>query len=1663
MVAAVTCNVMANPTIIPLTRACQTNVTSLIVVLKENVTRSTAAASLPAVQDLTPLLPAGAAQPAAGVAPSPASAHLRHMYVATPRKGCGIAAALAELQQSPLVEYAEPNAYGHVCAAPNDALFNNQWSLNNVAQWYTAVVNEVQTRARGTADCDIDWLEAWNAGVPTASVVIAVSDTGIDYTHPDITNQMWHNTHEVINGFDDDGNGYIDDLLGYDFCNEDSDPMDDFGHGTHCAGLIGAATDNGIGIAGVYPRAQIMALKWLNSNGSGTVADAIRSLVYAADMGARVVNASWGFGHNWVALQDAIAYCNERGSIVVAAAGNNGNFVQTIPAGLPNVITIGATDDDDHITDFSNYGPWLSACAPGLNILSLRAKNTDMYGGGVHIVDDDYYLSDGTSMAAPLAAGAVAHLVAQQPGRAPWVYDGALQAACDNIVPRNTNYNGLIGAGRINVGRIPGLATTAVAFTHALVPAMQQQAFMILPQRLSTNVALSVATWAQPVSDVWLSVSNITPGLAFSTTHITVGDLPAYCTTNLAADALIVTVTTNAPNHYYAWFLVQTWAGTQLLAQTQPSFVVRNGNSLSVRMADLEHDGAPDFVASYVHQLYVSDSNGVLRWTYEAPIGGTFMHPAVGDVDGDGMDDIIAGLETVFGGGRLFALDHNGKMLSGWPSPAVHSYSPPTLVDLDDDGVLDIVAPALTLASSWELHAFKGNGQLLWKYVVPGGVSVTVCAAGDLDHDGWPELVCMPTPIGTITRQLIILTRHGVATNFGSAITVSGYKAGSPPVLGDLDNDGDVEIIIVGFNGYFGAYTHRIWAYHHTGTLMTGWPKDTTEMWDGYDAFPRLTDADGNGDLEIFFNGWGQGLNAWHHDGTTLSGFPVVNSNLVDQAWFADIDGDQQQEALIGWNKDIRYIETDTTLMAYKMNGTPVPGYPRTLAPIGDIYDLAAGPMGTSTWLAISGYGDVQIDAELMLLNTGAPTCAFLRTWASSFHDNANTLYCQFDTNQPFGVSFAANQTIGINGFRPTFRAVWHGAHTNGLQFLWDFNGDGTPDAQGADIPVTSAWYGAIGTYSVTLTVSNNVGQGMTCRRANYVQVIPPVSADFSANVLTANIPVRIHFTSVCTNMPQYWRWDFNSDGVVDATNEHPSFDFSMTGIYTVTLTVSNNFAVGGASSASVSKQNYLVLAGTEPQNIHYVSPYGGHIYPYKNWGEAARDVQSAVDAAAAGDSVIVTNGVYTNGVILRVHGITLRSVNGAAATTLHGLFVSNVVLMTASGATLDGFTIRNGKQVSGIGGDVNGAGINMGVGNTLRNCIIMQNGNSGTYADGGGIAMYGNCLVEHCLIISNTADYGGGIYASSVNNTIRNCVLLGNRGTAASPGSSIFLNNGMLENCLITRSAGSESVFLRGQSAVARNCTIAGNFDKQALYPFSGGAGVLANSIVYNNAIATLPANAVFSNCCLSAVATLGVANTTNAPLFINSAAGNYRVGVLSPCLDAGVAYAGAYTNDLDGLPRVSGSAVDIGCYEYQNASTLVPPAFAAPVPVLPGLSGSYDEPVAGAAILLQGTKPPNALAVLRRNYGAWSTNDILQAFAGESWSNIIVGAAYSTNVFALRTCAAGFTEIAQTSTVLRVTVAPEPGALLLAGMALLFTKRRRAPRLRRVAGPGDRAARTW
>jgi len=219
---------------------------------------------------------------------SRAARNLQNMYIADLSKDKNINEVIDELNAMPEVKYAEPNFPVKPLAIPNDPWFDNQWGFRNVQQYYLAVIDGVQTNTRGYYGEDIDWDVAWeNPAFPTNEVVVAVIDSGVDYTHPDITNQMWINENEIPgNGIDDDLNGYIDDYYGYDFFNMDSDPVDDDGHGTHVAGTIAAETDNNIGVAGVCPSAKIMALKFMNEDGAGYISDSALALKYAADNGA---------------------------------------------------------------------------------------------------------------------------------------------------------------------------------------------------------------------------------------------------------------------------------------------------------------------------------------------------------------------------------------------------------------------------------------------------------------------------------------------------------------------------------------------------------------------------------------------------------------------------------------------------------------------------------------------------------------------------------------------------------------------------------------------------------------------------------------------------------------------------------------------------------------------------------------------------------------------------------------------------------------------------------------------------------------------------------------------------------------------------------------------------------------------------------------------------------------------------------------------------------------------------------------------------------------------------------------------------------------------------------------------------------------------------------
>jgi len=275
------------------------------------------------------------------------------------------------------IEYIEPNYKYHIFSEPTDPSFLNQWGLEKI-------------KAK----------EAWD--IETGKdVVVGVIDTGVDYKHEDLKNNMWVNIAEQdgVKGVDDDENGYIDDIYGYDFVNKDADPMDDNRHGTHCAGVIGAEA-NDVGVVGINWNVKIMALKFLDRLGNGNTTDAILAIDYAIKKDVKILSNSWGGGPEGQALKDAITYAQENGVLFIAAAGNSYTSLPNYPASYEhdNIISVAASNNLDTRPAFSNYGiPHVDITAPGKSIYSTIPNNR-------------YGYASGTSMAAPHVSGAVALL-----------------------------------------------------------------------------------------------------------------------------------------------------------------------------------------------------------------------------------------------------------------------------------------------------------------------------------------------------------------------------------------------------------------------------------------------------------------------------------------------------------------------------------------------------------------------------------------------------------------------------------------------------------------------------------------------------------------------------------------------------------------------------------------------------------------------------------------------------------------------------------------------------------------------------------------------------------------------------------------------------------------------------------------------------------------------------------------------------------------------------------------------------------------------------------------------------------------------------------------------------------------------------------------------------
>ncbi len=444
-----------------------------------------------------------------------ASIGLSRIFVLTVPENADILRLVAELKRDPAIEYATPYYLIPVHSTPNDTRYGEQQHLPQIKA-----------------------PEAWDLAQGDSAVVVAIIDTGTDWNHPDLAANIWRNPGETIDGLDNDGNGFVDDIRGWDFVantdfvfpgedgsEPDNDPMDFNGHGTHTAGLAGASTDNNTGVAAVSWNIKIMPIRagWHSRFELGFV-DLIavaQGFIYAADNGAHIANLSAG---NDQMVVDAARYAFESGVLVTVSAGNSNNELGDPLAIAPFALSVAALDDRDFKASYSTYGDWVKVAAPGGDQPANRPGILST------VFDDDYDSYSGTSMAAPLTAGVAALLKSAHPGWSGLDILYQIVGTADNIDGLNPNYRGKLGSGRINAFRAltetvspkPNIVMNGFAFTEA--PGGNGNGFLDAGE--SANLVVTLQNRFADAQNVTLTLHTDDWAVQITNGMASFGDLP---------------------------------------------------------------------------------------------------------------------------------------------------------------------------------------------------------------------------------------------------------------------------------------------------------------------------------------------------------------------------------------------------------------------------------------------------------------------------------------------------------------------------------------------------------------------------------------------------------------------------------------------------------------------------------------------------------------------------------------------------------------------------------------------------------------------------------------------------------------------------------------------------------------------------------------------------------------------------------------------------------------------------------------------------------------------------------------------------------------------------------------------------------------------------------
>jgi subtilisin family serine protease len=754
-----------------------------------------------------------------------ADADFTAFYIAHLPQGADLEGALARLGGLADVQSAQPIAVLPVSAVPNDSLWGSSW-------WYDQL-----------SGCSIHAPRAWDVTSGDTSIVVAILDTGVLPYHPDLggtvagqAGQIWTNWAEQggLPGVDDDGNGFVDDTRGWDFValasgtnvspyedwqDQDNDPNDYAGHGTQVAGLVGALTDNGIGVVGTAWRVRIMPLRmgWAETAyplGLVDMSYAAQAVRYATRMRANVINCSFS-SLNGSGLGVALDAAIRAGVTVVAAAGNNS--ASSYIGMREDVIAVAATDATDRIASFSNRGSWVDLAAPGVRISSTFIARAPLANDSLAYRLPAYNAPSGlsgTSFSAPLVAGAVALLEARQKalGLRPLPPRGVLlrlRETADDISSLNTGSG--YGTGRLNLERALTDRPTSTAWCAAgksVGPAVP------IPLRGPTRKLAWVTSTSRLLIQDWLTGDTLALAV-----------LPGVPARQLAAADL--------SGGYGVGLFVGTtngWlAGFDTTGAALPGFPVNSGATSSLTggpaLGDLDGDGVREIVCGAGDGrlcAWHADGSVVAGFPVETGASGFSAPVALTELDGQPGVEIIAAAQ----GGAIYAVNGAGAMLPGWPVAFDAAPRAPVVACFGGDTVVLVAAGA-------QLIGLRPDGSERSRWTL-GGNAAADPALGDIDGDGSDEIVLS----ATAPSQVIVLDSAGIApAGRGWPFALAAVPQG-PPVLGHVRGDGAPGVVVMQTGGLV--------ALDDSAQAITLFPKPG-----GAGTHPTLADLTGDGAMKI--------------------------------------------------------------------------------------------------------------------------------------------------------------------------------------------------------------------------------------------------------------------------------------------------------------------------------------------------------------------------------------------------------------------------------------------------------------------------------------------------------------------------------------------------------------------------------------------------------------------------------------------------------------------------------------------------------------------------------------------------------------------------------------------------------------------------------------------